>query len=378
MALSPFFEVLSSTIHELGGFRNGHLHLDRAETLSDTIELIEADKDEGLSHHSLQKKHSLISRVHATRSYASANLEAKLERYLRKMVATGTSVADSLIDVADDGLGLRALEAAETVRNRLQGEIEFNIGAYNPLGFRDDRPRRWKLFEEAAERSQFIGLLPERDDHARYPEHIGFDEVCRRSMVLAKSLSKPLHVHVDQTNLQSEGASERVLDIYETVGPWDTGVAGEPNLWMIHVISPSAYEEARFQRLVGRFSDDGVGLISCPSAAISMRQVRNVQSPTHNSIARVLDFLSAGVPVRIGSDNICDILSPAGIPDLTYEVFVLAHALRFFEIPVLAKIASGNILSREERDNVADHLARDLEEVKRIAEWERTKSANRL
>lgn len=86
----------------------------------------------------------------------------------------------------------------------------------------------------------------------------------------------------------------------------------EPLVWLVHVISPSTYDESRFHALIEGLLDRNVGVICCPSAAISMRQVRPFSAPTHNSIARVLEMLAAGVQVRIGSDNVCDITSPAG------------------------------------------------------------------
>lgn len=43
---------------------------------------------------------------------------------------------------------------------------------------------------------------------------------------------------------------------------------------------------------------------------------------THDSIARVLDLLPAGLDVRIASGNVCDITSAMGTGDLLDEVVV--------------------------------------------------------
>jgi cytosine deaminase len=104
--------------------------------------------------------------------------------------------------------------------------------------------------------------------------------------------------------------------------------------------------------------EHNVGVICCPSAAISMRQIRETMSPTFNSIARVLDMLAAGVQVRIGSDNICDITSPAGTPDLVDEIFVLCNAIRFYDLDILAKLGAGKSLSAEEISRIREHLER--------------------
>jgi hypothetical protein len=142
----------------------------------------------------------------------------------------------------------------------------------------------------------------------------------------------------------------------------------EPKIWLIHVISPSTYDEPRFQRLLAELVSLNIGVICCPSGALSMRQIRPVLTPAFNSIARVLEMLAAGVHVRIGSDNLCDITSPAGTVDLMDELFVLANALRFYDSEVLALIAAGKSLPEAARLRVADHLVHDQAHVARIAE----------
>jgi hypothetical protein len=96
-----------------------------------------------------------------------------------------------------------------------------------------------------------------------------------------------------------------------------------------------------------------------------MRQFRPVAAPTHNSIARVLDLLAAGIPVRVGSDNICDITSPAGTTDLAMELFVLANTIRFYDLEILAKLGAGLALDAADRGRIIDHLERDAAEVRK-------------
>jgi len=115
-----------------------------------------------------------------------------------------------------------------------------------------------------------------------------------------------------------------------------------------------------------------IGIICCPSAAISMRQLRPLSSPTGNSIARVLDFLDAGVWVRLGSDNVCDITSPAGTLDITDEVFVLCNALRFYDPHTLSLLAAGKRLDSQSRLEISNHLIQDRQEIEAaLARYER-------
>jgi hypothetical protein len=99
-----------------------------------------------------------------------------------------------------------------------------------------------------------------------------------------------------------------------------------------------------------------------------MRQYRTVLTPTGNSIARVLEMAAAGVHVRLGSDNICDITSPAGTPDLMHEIYVLCNALRYYDVEILAKFSAGLRLDAADRLRLQRHLAEDRREIAAILE----------
>ena len=90
-----------------------------------------------------------------------------------------------------------------------------------------------------------------------------------------------------------------------------------------------------------------------------MRQLRKRVSPTSNSIARVLDLCSSGVHVRLGCDNIADVASPAGTPDLIEELVNLSNAERFYDIEILSTIGAGKKLSDNQRRQVTSHLELD-------------------
>lgn len=364
---TPFFESLESRIAELGGYVNAHLHLDRAGTYDGTVSLLQDTGVRDGTVLSLAGKHAVIPMVHVSALYDSASLEARVASYLDRMVAVGTRRADTVVDVTHDRVGRTAFDRMLALKRRYSDRIDLWVGAYSPFGFRDDEPARWALLESAAEQADFVGLLPERDDQATYPEHIGFEESCRRGILLAHRLGKPIHIHVDQANHCFENGGETVLDLVLRLGLGGSPGA-EPFIWLIHLISPSSYDEARFERLAVGLAGQGIGVICCPSAAISMRQYRPLHSPTHNSIARVLDLLAAGIQVRIASDNICDITSPMGTADLLDEVFVLANALRFYDQDILAKIATAHPLDPADLDRLRAHLAEDRLAVASVTE----------
>ena len=175
---------------------------------------------------------------------------------------------------------------------------------------------------------------------------------------------KELHIHIDQANHCHERDTERFLDVLDKIDP----KIDRSNfvVWLVHVISPSTFPDTRFNEIVERILKHNIGIITCPSGAISMRQIRPIQSPISNSIARVLDFLAAGIPVRIGSDNICDITMPMGTCDLMHELFVMANALRFYNVDVLAHLAAGLELSPELQKLVRNHLEDDRQEIEKV------------
>lgn len=364
-AATSYFSELAARIESFGGLHNAHLHLDRAGTYHRTVQLLAEQGVDNGSSLPIPGKHAVIPLVHASELFDAPVLRRRVSGYLDSMVEVGTAIADTVVDVTTDRVGLTALETFLELKAQYVDSLLFRPGSYTPLGFRDDEPRRWDLFREGAILADLIGLLPERDDRARYPDHIGFVESCRRGIGLALELSKPIHIHVDQGNVSREQDSETVLRVFRELNGarrWGT----EPLVWLIHVISPSTYDEVRFQRLLVEMAELDIGVITCPSAAISMRQYRPIQSPTYNSIARVLDMLAAGIHVRVGSDNICDITSPAGTVDLLDEIFVLCNAMRFYDIDIMARLASGQRLTPEERGRVARHLREDQDYVAEV------------
>lgn len=362
-----FYQELEATIKAKGGMVNAHLHLDRAGTIAkkylpDNSNILES------SYVSLHAKHALINQLHAGPAYEKADLSERINHSLDVMVASNTRRADSLVDVTADNIGVSALQVMNTIKHSRANEIELNVGAYSPLGFSDAAPERWEVFLEGAKQADFIAALPEADDIVDYPGHIGFEEHCRRMLILAQEMGCMLHVHTDQRNDPRENGTERLLELANSMGLQKS--SGEPWLWVVHMISPSTYDENRFKTLVDNFLEMNVGLICCPSAAIGMRQFRPIHTPTYNSIPRVLELLVAGVPVKLASDNIADICSPTTTANLIDEIFVLSAALRFYHVEILASLACGEKLSLAHKNLIKDHLEKnDLEISKALKHY---------
>jgi len=354
--MRTLFNEIREKVSTLGGYYNAHIHLDRTGTLRALESICSSNRSD--SSLSLSQKHGLIPKIHRSGAYDKETLKARCRFFMDEMVDSGTTRADSVVDVDGDHLQLSAIHALLELKDEYREKIDFKVGSYSPLGFKKPSNDNWNMVKEGAALADFIGLLPERDDDRTYEDHIGYDECCRRGLLLSEGLSKPIHIHVDQANHVSDNGAETVLDVMDDLGIGHASLE-EPRVWLIHVISPSVYDAARFSELCHRMADKNIGVVVCPSAAISMRQYRDQLSPTYNSIARVLEFAQAGLHIRLGTDNICDVTSPLGTTDMLMEVFVLANAVRYYDPGFLAKLAAGKPLDSQDRMRIQTHLEED-------------------
>lgn len=238
----------------------------------------------------------------------------------------------------------------DELREEYKEKIQLKLISYPMFGFRDDSPERWKLLETSIESgyADGIGTLPERDEAER---HIGYKANVQRTVLYGLKNKKPIHIHVDQKNIPEEDGAEKILDVISSIediykNPLmkeyvdEISNQKEPFVWLVHNISSACYDEARFQRLAKRMAKYNIGLIVCPSAAVSMKQEPEYESRVHNSIARVIDFLKLGIHVKMGIDNIGDMYLPV-TGDPFYEVKLMCDALRMYDKEIVAHVIAG-------------------------------------
>jgi cytosine deaminase len=356
---STWDRTLELQVRELGGWLNAHTHLDRANTFAPEY-LHHANIDPvGAAGLSLSVKQILVGELHKGLAYRPENLYARMRNELERMVAMGVREVVSFVDATPD-IGLVAIEQAARVREEYRGRLTLKIAVSPIFGFKNPKanPDRWDIYCQAAEIADVLGGLPSKD---RGEGRVGFDGHVRMILELGKRLRKPVHFQVDQDNDPREAETEQLVQAVRWLGSPD--VAGEvgPTVWAVHAISPSCYDEERFQRLVEDMRQFRVGIISCPTAALSMVQRRPLVAPIHNSIARLLEMMAADVAVRIGTDNICDIFIPNGDGSVRSEVWVAATALRFYHTMIWAKVGAGLPLNEGDKEWIrqALHRARD-------------------
>jgi len=346
-----------------GGFVNFHAHLDRAETLGEQYLGHVNMNPMDVAGYSLKLKQSLTGDLHKGLAYKEDNLRERLRRVLDLSIHYGTKEIWSFIDTtADEARG--ALDIALEVKESYKGKIDLRLAAYPIFGFKDSDTKRWDVFRKAAEKADFLGALPERDVR---PGHVGYNTHLRRILELGKELNKPVQVHVDQMNHPSENGTETLVQAVRWLWPENYKNGGDPMVWAVHAISPSGYDEERFERLLDDLKNYNIGVIICPGAAVGMRQLRPVYAPTHNSIARVREMIVKGIHVKFGSDNIGDFLMPSGHPNMALQIWRASDDLRMYNPTILARLASGSELNDVHRDSVRRLLEEDKNAFKSLS-----------
>lgn len=374
LGLLPWYDREFLRLTELfGGIYNAHAHLDRAYTLEDKFLRHIGTTPLEASSLPLPVKQSLVGDLHKGEAYTEESLRERLRYSLDLQIAYGVARIDTNIDATPDlpEDGLLAIRVANEVKKEYVGRIKMRTAPTPIFGFKPDpkfNRSRWGVFKEAAKMCDYISLLPEKDDYGKGEDpdgRVGFKHHIRMGLEVACEENKEAQLHLDQMNIPGEQGTERMLEMLE--GLDQPKSKNGPMVWIIHMISPSAYSEERFARLVDRLLELHVGVIVCPSAALSMRQLRAIGAPTHNSIARVLELVKRKVPVRLGTDNIADVFVPQADGDMLTEIKMGGVSLRLNSPSIWAKLASGKAPNNVDIEAISRMLDEEAKANSRIS-----------
>lgn len=255
-------------------------------------------------------------------NYTFDDLYARMSRCVDNLLAQGCSYTRTMVD-ADSIVKMLCMDVALEVKKAYADRIQIDIGVQPLEGVVNPDAR--KFVQAACERADFVGGLPSRD-RPQPEKHLDI------ILSLAKSLNKPVDVHVDQENNPDE--SETELLALKTI---EFGLEGR--VFGVHAISLAAKHPVEQDRIINVVKDAGLGIICCPSAALSMKSLDRA-APLHNSIAPVPKLLDAGVPVYLGVDNIADLFMPLVDTDMWFESRLLMEACRYYELDPVADIAT--------------------------------------
>ncbi|MDD3012158.1 MAG: amidohydrolase family protein [Candidatus Gastranaerophilales bacterium] len=307
-------EDILAKISTKGGFVNTHAHLDRAYTITpETLHLANA---------SLKEKWFLVDTI--KRESTVHQIYDRMAFGIEVMLNQGVQAIGSFIDV-DDVVGDKCIKAAQIVRDEFKSDINIKYINQALKGVIDPDAKKW--FDIGAQFVDIIGGLPAKDK-GHENEHIDI------LMETAKSLGKPVHVHVDQFNTPKEKETENLVK--KTI---QHNMQGK--VTAIHSISLGAHPIEYRQEMYKMMQEAGVMIITCPTAWIDSRRSEEL-APIHNSIVPVEELIPAGITVGIGTDNIADILKPFTFGNMWIELRFLLESCHYYNIDELVNISTIN------------------------------------
>lgn len=362
--LSPYERNFLNLVQQRGGFYNAHGHLCRSDTSDDVyLKHINITPQEA-SLQPLSVKQILVGNLHQGLAYTEEDLFARMSRVIERLISYGTTGFATCIDVPlDQELNddFRAWRVAQKIKQIFADRIAIRLGPHPIFGLKEGTGR-WEAYREAAKEADFLTALPEKDlyaDEKNRDGKVGFRGHIRMVFDLACELGKEVHLHLDQTGDPSEEGTKTLIEglrwLDQPVIPGNSG----PAVWVIHMLSPSAYSERDFAKVLDGLLEHNVGVIVCPTATLSNRQIRPICAPIHNSIPRFLELIKCKVPVLFGSDNIGDMFVPQSSGDMLEELKVAGLGVRFPLLDVLAKLASAERLNEVDRTRVGQALYQD-------------------
>ncbi len=315
----------------LGGLANHHAHFDKAYLVTkENLRLSQVD---------MQKKWELYR--YLKENYTHDDLVERISRGVETMILQGVTYCRTMVD-ADSTVGLLPIRAALEVKKRYADRIRFEIGVQPLQGVLD--PKSFEQYAEACALADYCGGLPSRD-RPQPERHL--DVI----LELAKKLGKPVDVHVDQENNPLENETELLAQ--KTI---EHGMQGR--VFGVHAISLGAKEEREQDRIIDKVLEADMGIIICPSAALSMKQLP-MNAPLHNSIAPYPKLRQAGVRCYLGVDNVHDLFMPVVDGDIWTECRMLMEACRYYDIDAVAEWACTKPLpaSPAQREGAGDAKA---------------------
>jgi len=293
-----------------------HLHIDKSKTISKEL----------LNQSQVHMKEKWYLMKDIKEKYTKEDLKKRMFDTTLDIVNQGCDKIRTFIDV-DSTIKLKGLDAALEVKDYWKKHhVELQIGTQLLEGL--ETKENIELFNEASKHVDFIGCLPSRDKCQETHLDIVFSK--------ANELNKPVEAHLDQCNIPTEKETELFCDFVEKYNYQGKARA-------IHCVSLSCHPLEYQNEIAKRLSELDIGVIICPSAAISMTQHNEYNAPIHNSIGPVKVLTDNNVNVGLGIDNIEDIFMPFCDGDLEFELRLLAESTRIYNPELLKKIATNEM-----------------------------------
>ena len=314
-------------------FADLHVHADRAyaggprppRSLADAVELVTEVK----------------------RASTEEAVRERALRLLRRALAHGTLRVRTHVDV-DELVEERALRGVLAARAELAGRLDVEIVAFGTklCDPADDDGRR-RLVSAVEAGAELVGAVP--------AFHADPETSIAAVLALARELGVRADLHVDETTDPSALRLERVAD--ETLA---LGLEGRVSA--SHCCSLASVPDAAARRTIEKVAAAVITVIAQPALNLYL-QDRADRTPRARGVTLVRELLDAGVEVRFGSDNVCDVFYPYGDADPLESAFLAALTAHVDDEDVLlAGICGGR--TRIEAGDPADLVLLDAGSVR--------------
>ena len=298
------------------GFKPLHAHFDKSNVATPAL-LYQAQKE------SMQEKWDTYNSI--KKNYTFDDIYTRAEKCIHSFLKQKITIARTFAD-ADSIIGQMCIDALLKVKEDFKDVIKIEIAIQPIQGISNKKD--YEAFSTACAKADLVGGLPSRDPNAKEHLYALFE--------IAEKYNLPVDVHVDQLNSPDEQETQLLLDVKKS-----KGFLHKVNA--VHSISlachPFHYQEAIAKRL----ASENVGVIVCPSAAISMKPLQNYLAPIHNSIAPIKLLHKYGVEIALGIDNINDLYMPLVDGDMWFESRLLMEATRCYDLDLISTIATNYI-----------------------------------
>ena len=317
----------------LPAFADLHVHADRAfapgprqaRSLADAVELVAGIK----------------------RASTEDMVRERALRLFRRALAHGSLRIRTHVDV-DELIGERGLRGVTAARREVAGRLDVEIVAFATKFTDPTTPDGEQRLVRALEAgADLLGAVPRF--HPDPPASL------ERVLDLARGADVEVDFHLDETVDASGFQLEHLADAVIARGM-------EGRVTASHCCALGSVAPGVAARTVAKVAAAGITVIALPALNLFLED-RSEATPRLRGITLVGELVEAGVPVRLGSDNVGDVFYPYGDADPLEAAWLAALAAHVDDEDVLlAGICGGR--TRLEEGGPADLVLVDADSVR--------------
>lgn len=285
----------------LPGLINCHTHLDKAfmgQHASGEYDVLEALKTWKI----------------AKDKFTKDDIRRRARRAIDLAIRSGTTVIRSCVDV-DMEIGLMGVEALLPLKQEYAGRIDIQLVAF-PQGNLLDAPGTDDIMREAMRLGvDVVGGRPQSDSDRQAHTDLIFR--------IAKEFDRDIDMSVDAI-VPAEDFDPSTLSIkYYAEKAITEGYQGR--VAAHHVLGLSSVDPEQAHEIISLVRRARMNIITNPTSNLYTEGRKDAKRP-RRGLTRVKDFMTAGVNVGLGTDNLDDVFMPHINADVLREAYVATCA----------------------------------------------------